>query len=309
MIIDVRGLIFDYPAMRALKNLTFTIEEGTITALVGPNGAGKTTLMKCLAGLEKPFEGSIMINGVDVVRNPRECHRMIGFLPDFFGLYDGLSVHQALHYYAASAGLPDGAIPGAIEQSAKRLWLTDKLHAPVKSLSRGMKQRLAIAQTIIRNPKVLMLDEPASGLDPESRHELSALFRQLRTEGMTLIVSSHILSELEQYADTLMIMDGGRILPHEAGNSGVTTRVSVRTLSDIGDAMNIIKTLPGVANVTPDGDRITIDVSGGAAECRDILKGLLAQGCDVYDFSVIKKDMQSEYMRVIEELRGGFDHV
>lgn len=303
--IDVSGLIFDYPKMRALKNLSFSIQPGTITALVGPNGAGKTTLMKCLAGLDKPFAGSITVNGVDVIANPRESHTMVGFLPDFFGLYDNLSVHQALSYYAALANIPDTHVSDAVETSAKRLWIDNKLQAQVKALSRGMRQRLAIAQAIIRNPKLLLLDEPAAGLDPESRYELSSLFRQLRSEGMTLVVSSHILSELEQYADNLIIMHEGRILPHEAGTDNTRTRVSLRVLSDKGSAIDTIKPMAGVLSVSEDGERIIADISGGAQECRDLLKQVVDKGCEVYDFSMVKKDMQSEYMRVIEMCRGG----
>ena len=303
--IDVSGLIFDYPKMRALKNLSFSIQPGTITALVGPNGAGKTTLMKCLAGLEKPFAGSITVNGVDVIANPRESHTMVGFLPDFFGLYDNLSVYQALGYYAALANIPDLYIADAVEKSAKRLWIDDKLQAPVKALSRGMRQRLAIAQAIIRNPKLLLLDEPAAGLDPESRYELSSLFRQLRSEGMTLVVSSHILSELEQYADNLIIMHEGRILPHEAGTDNNKTRILIKLLSDKTKAIDTIKSISDINIISEDSDRLVIDVTGGNKECSELLKQLISNGNDIYDFTTIKKDMQSEYMRVIEMCRGG----
>lgn len=303
--IDVSGLIFDYPRMRALKNLSFSIQPGTITALVGPNGAGKTTLMKCLAGLEKPFAGSIMVNRVDVIASPREAHTMVGFLPDFFGLYDNLSVHQALSYYAALANIPDMYIADAVEKSAKRLWIDNKLDASVKELSRGMRQRLAIAQAIIRSPKLLLLDEPAAGLDPESRYELSSLFRQLRGEGMTLVVSSHILSELEQYADNLIIMHEGRILPHEAGTDGTKTRISIKFLSDKTKAIDSIRNTQNANLVSEDSDKLVVDVSGGSKECSDLLKQLISSGNDIYDFTTIKKDMQSEYMRVIEMCRGG----
>ena len=212
--INVRNLTFDYPRSRALRNLSFTIEEKSITALVGPNGAGKTTLLKCLSGLERPFSGSITVDGIDVQKMPRKCHEIVGFLPDFFGLYDNLTVKQALTYFASVNKVKNQCIPETIEKNLKKLDIENKLNEKIGTLSRGMRQRLAIAQVLIEEPKVLLLDEPASGLDPGSRYSLGKLFKQLKDLGTTLVVSSHILSELEQYADDLMILRNGRLVSH-----------------------------------------------------------------------------------------------
>src|SRR5512143_516073 len=147
--IEISNLTFDYPGHRALNDVTLTVPGGSVTALVGPNGAGKTTLMRCIAGLETPLEGSITVSGMDVIEQPREVHRVMGYLSDFFGLYQELSVAQCLEYAAASQGLAERDIPAAIARTAERLDLTDRLSQPAASLSRGLRQRVAIGQAII----------------------------------------------------------------------------------------------------------------------------------------------------------------
>jgi ABC-2 type transport system ATP-binding protein len=195
--IAVRGLVFDYPGIRALDDVSFSLEPETITALVGPNGAGKTTLLRCLAGLDMPFAGEVTVAGLDVRREPRQSHRHMGFLADNAGLYDDLTVEQCLRYRAAALGLPASERDRAVQHAAQGLVIADRLHQKAGTLSRGLRQRLAIAETIVHHPQVLLLDEPASGLDPESRVGLADTLRRLKREGMTIIVSSHILSELE----------------------------------------------------------------------------------------------------------------
>ena len=192
----VAGLRFEYPGVRALDDVTFSLARGSVTALVGPNGAGKSTLLRCMAGLDAPVVGAIRIDGVDVLESPREAHRKLGYLSDFFGVYAALTVRQCLAHAAAIHG--DRDAPLDVERTAARLGLADRLDAAAGTLSRGLRQRLAIGQAIIHSPRLLLLDEPAAGLDPEARAALAALFRDLRSDGMTLVVSSHILSELEE---------------------------------------------------------------------------------------------------------------
>ena len=196
-VIKVVDLNYEYPGLRALEDINFSIAPGSITALVGPNGAGKTTLMRCLAGLTKPLQGEISVYGVDVIKSPRESHLLMGYLADSFGVYNDLTVRQCLTYVAMAQRIEQESISKRVEQVARDLDLEHKLENQAQELSRGMRQRLAIAQAIIHEPKVLILDEPASGLDPEARFELAELFVRLRDAGMTLLVSSHILAELE----------------------------------------------------------------------------------------------------------------
>ena len=188
--IEVRNLVYEYPTSRALDGVSLRIESGAITALVGPNGAGKSTLMRCMAALEAPYAGEVLIDGVDTRKAPREIHRKLAFLPDFFGLYDQLTVERCLIFAARAHGLGGEQIGAAVRKAAIRVGLDDRMQARAAELSRGLRQRLAIAQAIVHEPKVILLDEPASGLDPDARRSLSALFLELKSAGMTLVVSS-----------------------------------------------------------------------------------------------------------------------
>lgn len=209
--IQVRDLVFDYLGHRALHGVSVDLPKGTVTALVGPNGAGKSTLMRCMAGLDNPLSGSITVGGVDVQEHPREVHTKLGYLSDFFGLYQDLTVQQCLSYAAASQGIADKHIATRVQEVAGFLHLSDKLHSLSSNLSRGQRQRVAIGQAIVHMPQVLLLDEPASGLDPEARADLSVLFRNLQAMGMTLVVSSHILSELDEYCTHILSLRDGRV--------------------------------------------------------------------------------------------------
>ena len=214
-IIAAEDLVYDYPGARALDHVSFEIAPGTITALVGPNGAGKTTLLRCLAVLDRPAEGRVWLDGLDAADHPRESHRKLGYLSDFYGLYDELTVRQCLTYHAAIHDLAPAAQPEAVARTAARLGLADLMERRAQQLSCGQRQRLAVAQSIIHDPALLLLDEPAAGLDPEARWSLSSLIADLAKRGMTLIVSSHILSELEDYSTHVMIIRGGRLVLHK----------------------------------------------------------------------------------------------
>jgi ABC-2 type transport system ATP-binding protein len=206
--IEIKNLSFRFGTHLALNKLSLTIPEGSITALVGPNGAGKTTLMRCMSALAHPSDGQVLIDGIDTAKDPHACHRLLGFLADNFGLYEELTVEQALTYFAAAQQMDQQRVKEVLEQ----VNLTDKKKEQIKSLSRGMRQRVGIAQAIIHLPKYLILDEPASGLDPEARIQLAELFKQLNKEGITLLVSSHILAELDQYANHLIVLKEGKLV-------------------------------------------------------------------------------------------------
>ena len=212
--IEVEDLVFEYPGHRALDGVSVHIAAGTATALVGPNGAGKSTLLRCMAGLERPLSGHLAVNGISVLEQPREVHRHLGYLSDFFGLYEGLSVQQGLHYAALARGLTGPQAASRVQDVAQQMDLTDLLARKPGALSRGQRQRLAIGQAIVHQPQVLLLDEPASGLDPEARDRLATLLRQLQAQGMTLVVSSHILSELDAYSTHVLSLHSGRVQQH-----------------------------------------------------------------------------------------------
>ena len=214
MTIAVEDLVFDYPTTRALSGVSFVAENGSVTALVGPNGAGKSTLMRCIAGLDSPVAGRVLLDNFDVHQDPRKCHERMGFLSDFFGLYDNLTVSQCLRHRAMTQGLPRAEHEARVMLAAERVGLSDRLTAKAGELSRGLRQRLAIGQAILHDPELILLDEPASGLDPDARLDLSKMLRELRDQGMTLIVSSHILAELEEYSTHMLLLNDGKVLQH-----------------------------------------------------------------------------------------------
>jgi ABC-2 type transport system ATP-binding protein len=210
--IDAENVVYDYPSGRALRGVSFVVRAGAVLALVGPNGAGKSTLMRCIAALDAPTEGAITVQGIDTQDGPRAIHASLGYLPDIYGLYDRLSVRRCLIYAARSRGIAPAEAPAAAEGAAARVGLGDRMDTLAGHLSRGLRQRLGIAQTLVHRPRVLLLDEPASGLDPEARASLSELIRSLATDGMTLIVSSHILSELEDYCSEMLMLRDGEVV-------------------------------------------------------------------------------------------------
>lgn len=218
--IEVTDLVYEYPTVRALNGVSLRVAPQTITALVGPNGAGKTTLLRCLAALDMPYSGHVTVDGLDTETAPREIHARLGYLPDFYGLYDELSVRRCLTYAARAHGMAPDKAGAAVALAASRVGLSDRMETPAGELSRGLRQRLAIGQTIVHAPRVLLLDEPAAGLDPQARRDLSTLLVSLKDAGMTLVVSSHILAELEDYCSEMIIIEGGRI----AGGQAVKVR-------------------------------------------------------------------------------------
>jgi ABC-2 type transport system ATP-binding protein len=210
--IDAENVVYDYPSGRALRGVSFVVRAGAVLALVGPNGAGKSTLMRCIAALDVPTDGAITVQGIDTQDDPRAIHASLGYLPDIYGLYDRLSVRQCLVYAARSRGVAAADALGAADAAAARVGLGDRMGSLAGELSRGLRQRLGIAQSLVHRPRVLLLDEPASGLDPEARTSLSELIRSLASDGMTLIVSSHILSELEDYCSEMLVLREGEVV-------------------------------------------------------------------------------------------------
>lgn len=302
-IINVDKLVFEYPGKLALDNVSFTIPEHSITALVGPNGAGKTTLMRCLAALESPLSGHISLSDVDVLEHPRECHRHIGYLSDFFGLYDELTVDQCLRFVAACHDMHP--IDGAIDRAIEQLHLQDYRHARAGSLSRGYRQRLGIAQAVIHEPKVLILDEPASGLDPEARSELADLMLSLQKTGVTILVSSHILSELSEYSSHMLILEDGRIVDNSpiAENASQSIRLRIVLAKESAKLGTELEQLADFKLVFSSETEAHGDLDGDEIEAAALLQGLINKGLAVCEFEVLRPDMQQVYLERVRRER------
>ena len=299
--IEVSNLLFEYPGVRALDDVSFSVAEGSVTALVGPNGAGKTTLLRCLAGLEEPLLGSIRVAGVDVLEEPRAVHRRIGYLSDFYGLYDALTVRQCFAHAAAAHGVKDEALEAAVARTAERLGLGDLVARRAAELSRGQRQRVAIGQALIHDPQVLMLDEPASGLDPEARHSLAVLFTRLAGEGMTLLVSSHILAELDEYSTHMLVMRQGRIIESKALGEAVPGRHLVRIAfaHEVPDLAQSLAGIAGVRVVEAGAVDAMIEIAGDAQARSEVLRALVQAGLPVAAFAEERENLHQSYLRTV----------
>ncbi|WP_226037558.1 ABC transporter ATP-binding protein [Aquibacillus saliphilus] len=210
--IEIINLTKRYGSFTALENLNLTIDKGTVFGFVGPNGAGKSTTFSILATLLAPTKGTAYVNGFDVTKNPKQVRKHIGYVPDFFGVYDQFKVHEYLDFYGASYSIPTSERKTIIPQLLELVNLTEKTDAYVDLLSRGMKQRLCLARALIHDPEVLILDEPASGLDPRARVEMRGILRELKNMDKTIIISSHILPELSEICDELGVIENGKLI-------------------------------------------------------------------------------------------------
>jgi ABC-2 type transport system ATP-binding protein len=301
-IASVAGLSFEYPGVRALDDVGFELERGTVTALVGPNGAGKSTLLRCMAGLETPAVGEIAVDGVDVLESPREAHRRLGYLSDFFGVYEALTVRQCLVHAAAIHGIAAERAAEAAESTAREMGLADRLEVVAGTLSRGLRQRLAIGQSIIHGPRLLLLDEPAAGLDPEARHALADLFRRLRASGMTLVVSSHILAELDEYSTDMLVLQKGRVVEQRRVNAAETQgRMRLRVTLAAGDDRlgPMLAAQAGVANVAVEARAATFELEGGEAAQAALLRALVEAGLAVASFEEARENLHDSYLRTV----------
>lgn len=299
--IEVSHLSYEYPDKRALDDVSFSLAQGTVTALVGPNGAGKTTLLRLLAALETPYSGTVTIDGIDTQESPRECHAKIGYLSDSFGLYDDLTVWQCLEHTASMRGLRGGYCHKRVLDIARLVGVEHLSAQRAGSLSRGQRQRVGIAQALIHKPQLVILDEPAAGLDPEARHELSSLVRSLRDRGFTLLISSHILAELENYSESMLTLNNGKILGHVPVGKGVAVgtdrQIRLQVLGDPSGALAFLATQPNISDptVTPDGIIATLSESGEEAQAT-LLKLLIANNIAVLSFIEHRAGMQDVYL-------------
>jgi ABC-2 type transport system ATP-binding protein len=206
------GLTKRYGNLFAVRDVNLTVPTGAVFGLIGPNGAGKTTTMAIIASLLRPTAGRVVVAGFDPAEHPRDVRRHLGFMPDVLGVYDNLRVQEYLEFFAAAYKIPKTTWPGLIDGLLELVDLTGKRQSAVNSLSRGMKQRLSLARALVHDPDVLVLDEPASGLDPRARIDLRNLLLELQSMGKTVVISSHILPELQEVCTDVAIMEAGRLL-------------------------------------------------------------------------------------------------
>lgn len=302
--IELMQLRKEYDTLLAVDDLTLKVAQGEIFGLIGPNGAGKTTTIRMAAGLLAPTMGRALVAGVDVAKEPERAQQYIGYLADFFALYEDLKVWEYLDYFAHAYKLPESEIPGRISEVIAQVNLEVKRDEMIRGLSRGMKQRLGIARAIIHRPKVMLLDEPASGLDPKARLELRNLLRSLRDQGATILISSHILTELEGFCTSIGIMERGRLVRSgsiEQVTAAASTARLVR-LTWVGDslvaAQEALKGDPRISEIHLGNGSGAFRFSGPEEDLAPVLAGLIAADVRITSFGEAKQTVEEVYMKL-----------
>jgi ABC-2 type transport system ATP-binding protein len=306
--VEIHNLRKEYKDLVAVKGLNLTLEAGDIFGFIGPNGAGKTTTIKMIATLLLPTSGRVLVDGVDVVQHPEEVRSRIGYMPDAFGVYDDFKVWEYLDFFCAAYRIPKSDRPSLIDMVLELTTLTEKKDAYVEELSRGMKQRLCLAKTLVHDPKVLLLDEPASGLDPRARIEIKELLKELKAMGKTIIVSSHILPELADFCTSVGIIERGELIvagPIEAIMQEVLGGRVLEIRVPENDRENAMETLRGVEHVRAVklvGETIRVDYAGTLDDQSEVLLALIHAGARVQSFAEQDTDLEDIFLRVTKGL-------
>jgi ABC-2 type transport system ATP-binding protein len=304
--ISVRDLRVDYDNVCAVHDLSFEVGPGVVFGLIGPNGAGKTTTMRSVLGLIEPTYGDIRVGGVDIREHPEEGVGQIGFMPDFPPMYEDLLVWEFLDLFAASYYVPRKQRPDVIEQYLQLVGLWEKRESFIPELSRGMRQRLMLAKTLIPDPQVLLLDEPASGMDPHGRADLKQILRSLAARNKAVLVSSHILSEMSEFCNAIGIMERGRMVI--SGSVDEVSRqvmgqavLSVELLgADKADAfLSVLGRDKAAGPVHEAGDgKYEFTYDGEAPEAAELLKRLVMAGIPVVSFARKKEGLEELFLKV-----------
>ena len=288
--LEIRGLHKIYGKYHALSGLDMTVETGALYGFVGPNGAGKTTTIKIMTGLLEAEEGRITINGMNARFDLGKLKSMIGYVPDFFGVYDNLTVSEYMEFFAACHHING---------------LEDKLDFFVDGLSRGMKQRLCLARALIHDPAILILDEPTSGLDPRTRFEFREILKELQESGKTIVISSHVLSELSELCTDIGIIDQGRMVL-EGNIDDILSRVNtsnplvISVFTNIDKALSILKSHPCVQTISLREQDICVRFAGDAQDEALLLQQLIDSDVLVNGFTREKGSLESVFMQLTE---------
>jgi ABC-2 type transport system ATP-binding protein len=297
----------DYGDFTAVGNISMKIAAGEMFGFIGPNGAGKSTSIRFLATLLKPTRGDGTVNGFSVNRQPMDVRRSIGYMPDDFGVYDGMKVWEFLDFFAVAYQIGRSQRKAVIGDVLELLDLTHKRDDYVNGLSRGMKQRLCLAKTLVHDPPVLILDEPTSGLDPRARIEVKALLRELRRMGKTILISSHILSELADCCTSIGVIERGQLLMH--GPIDTVYRkirrnriVEVRFLANQDIGISILRSSPNLRGIDIDGSRATAEIDTDDEGLSQLMNQLVSAGVKMKSFHDKDPTLEDVFMLVTKGL-------
>jgi ABC-2 type transport system ATP-binding protein len=300
--IEVKALRKEYGGFMAVDGITFTVPRGEIFGFIGPNGAGKTTTMRILATLLEPSGGEARVDGIDVVVQPEKIRTMVGWMPDHAGVYEGIDVWEYLDFFAGAYAIPRPRRKSVIEGVMDLTDLGGLRHKLASSLSKGMRQRLLLAKTLLHDPAVLILDEPASGLDPRARIELRALLKELGTMGKTVIISSHILTELADMCTSVGILERGKLVAAGA-ISDILARVNparflILRTSDPGRSLETLAKFAAVQVEAHDEASVTFRHEGEEAGIAEIVKALALADAPVLGLEAQKANLEDLFLRI-----------
>lgn len=301
--VTVDNLWVAYGKFVAVKNLSFEIPKGEVFGFIGPNGAGKSSTIKVMATLLNPTSGTIYIDKVNVKTYPQVIRQKIGYLPDFFGVYEDLNVNEYLHFFAAAYQVPIADREQSIRDVLELTDLDSKRESRVDDLSRGMKQRLGLARLLLHDPEMLLLDEPASGLDPRARIEMRELLKELRKMGKTILISSHILSELGELCTRIGIIEQGELIA-EGSLQEIYQQLAIRRLIHVQIAnqttemLTKIRGITGVDEVDEDVDRISISIDENAISIEDLHAEIYKLDAQIHMYQPEAMDMESAFMKL-----------
>lgn len=316
--ISVHALMKQFGQVHAVDGLSMSVERGSIYGFVGPNGAGKTTTMRILSTLIEADAGTCSISDLDVRARPAQVRALLGYMPDFFGVYDDLTVQEYLEFYAETYSVPVRVRRTTISDLIDLVDLADKRDAYVESLSRGMKQRLGLARCLVHDPQVLLLDEPASGMDPRARYEMREIVKELRRMGKTVLLSSHILLELAEICTHIGIVQKGKLIREGLVSDvlrGIDAgrRLALRAIAERGTVEALLERHPDVTSVERPDERGDDDAAATDGMCsvafhtyaddralRDLLRTLVEEGVGVVSFAPIRDNLEEVFMQLTE---------
>jgi len=305
--IELNGFGKDYGEFTAVECLDLKINQGEMFGFIGPNGAGKSTSIRFMTTLLRATRGDGSVNGFSISQKPMDVRRSIGYMPDAFGVYDGMKVWEFLDFFAVAYKIGLSKRKQVIRDVLELLDLTYKRDDYVNGLSRGMKQRLCLAKTLVHDPPVLILDEPASGLDPRARVEIKELLKELRRMGKTILISSHILTELADCCTSIGIIERGKLLMHGPmdeiynrirGNQVVEARFG----NNLDKGLSIVRSDPNVRDVQIDGEKISIEFAEADVNPSDLLKALVSNDVEVINFGRKDPNLEDVFMMVTKGL-------
>lgn len=305
MKVQIQNLWKQFGKTTALGGISFSFDSGHVFGFIGPNGAGKTTAMRIIATLDEPTWGDVLINGTSVREEPELARRLIGYVPDSLPTHADITVHEYLDFFGRAYGLRGPKLRDAVQGVEEFTNLTGIREKLIKALSKGMKQRVSLGRALIFDPEVLVLDEPAAGLDPRARVELRELLALLAERKKAILISSHILTELTEICNGVVIIERGKILETGTLEDVMQKRSPIRTIAirALGSPADLIKELlqiPNVENAREVAAEIHFDVNGSEAEAAEILAQMIRQGVKVTEFRQTREDLEDLFMKVTQ---------